>query len=389
MIFWIVAALLTLLASAMVLLPVLRPRRAVVADSGHDREIYQARLEEIDRDLELGRIGNDEAAAARAEEARRLIKAVEQKPVPTHPLDGGKVKVLIFAVVVLVPLASLALYRFAGQPEYRDQQLAERMKASPEQQSVEELLAKAQTHLAKNPDDAKGWEVVAPILMRLGKYQEATTAIENIIRLKGEDADRLSALAETLIYRSGGMITADARGLLEKALQLEPENNKARFYMALALQQENRFAEARAAWNAIIADNADNQQMVSIARQQLAMMESGNRQTGDNLSGGATGDSPGNAPGNPTREQVEDAAGMDAGSRTEMIEGMVAQLREKLKDDPSNKKGWQRLFRSYGVLGRKEDMKSALDEARKAFAGDPEFLEYLAMIEAQLNKGAK
>ena len=70
MIFWITAALLALLAMASVVFPLLRKRGEAGSLFAYDRELYKARLKEIDTDLELGRIAAAEAEAARAEEGR-------------------------------------------------------------------------------------------------------------------------------------------------------------------------------------------------------------------------------------------------------------------------------------------------------------------------------
>ena len=53
-----------------------------------------------------------------------------------------------------------------------------------------------------------------------------------------------------------------------------------------------------------------------------------------------------------------------------MIEGMVAGLAEKLKDDPHNLPGWLRLIRSYAVLGKNEEAATALKKALDVFGDD-------------------
>jgi cytochrome c-type biogenesis protein CcmH len=49
---------------------------------------------------------------------------------------------------------------------------------------------------------------------------------------------------------------------------------------------------------------------------------------------------------------------------------MVEQLATRLKADPSDADGWARLMRSYIVLNRPADARTALADARAAFAGD-------------------
>jgi cytochrome c-type biogenesis protein CcmH len=80
-----------------------------------------------------------------------------------------------------------------------------------------------------------------------------------------------------------------------------------------------------------------------------------------------------NAPG-PSAADVDAAASLSAEERGAMIEGMVAQLAERLETEPKDAEGWVRLIRSYMVLGRKADAEAALAKARTALAGEPALL---------------
>ena len=55
-----------------------------------------------------------------------------------------------------------------------------------------------------------------------------------------------------------------------------------------------------------------------------------------------------------------------------MIGGMVSRLAERLKENGSDIEGWLRLLRAYTVLGQRDKAQSALADARRALAGDPE-----------------
>ncbi len=57
-----------------------------------------------------------------------------------------------------------------------------------------------------------------------------------------------------------------------------------------------------------------------------------------------------------------------------MVQGMVARLAERLKNDGSDVEGWLRLLRSYMVLGERDKALAAAADARRALASDPEKL---------------
>ena len=79
----------------------------------------------------------------------------------------------------------------------------------------------------------------------------------------------------------------------------------------------------------------------------------------------------------PTAQDMEAAAGMDPQARSEMIQGMVARLAERLKTEGNDVEGWLRLVRAYMVLGDPDRAVAAAGEARRALAGEPDKLQRL------------
>ncbi|MDU8928932.1 c-type cytochrome biogenesis protein CcmI [Alisedimentitalea sp. MJ-SS2] len=72
----------------------------------------------------------------------------------------------------------------------------------------------------------------------------------------------------------------------------------------------------------------------------------------------------------PTREDMQNAATMTAEERQEMIQGMVAQLAERLAEDGGSPAEWGRLITSQSMLGDKDAAMKALADARAAHAGN-------------------
>ena len=72
---------------------------------------------------------------------------------------------------------------------------------------------------------------------------------------------------------------------------------------------------------------------------------------------------------------------MAAEDRSAMIEGMIAQLDQRLADEGGSPEEWVRLIRSYMVLQKAEEARGALERARAAKADDPAAL-------AQINAAA-
>lgn len=339
--FWIIAALLTLLACLAVLLPLAR-RKADEADGpGFDMAVYQDQLAELERDLARGAIDASEAAEARAEIGRRILRLAGQEG-GARAAAGGRAGRLVATLAILaVPIASWGIYAAIGSPHLPSQPLQARLERNPAENTVFELIARAERHLADNPEDGRGWEVLAPIYSRIGRHEDAAAAYRHAIRILGASAAREMAFGEALTSAAGGAITPEAKAAFERASALEPKNPKVRFLIAASLAQEGRHEEAVAAFTAMLPDLPDASPWRPTIEQAIADL------------GGTV------RPG-PTADDVEAAGLISDKARAEMIGEMVAGLDQRLRDNPDDPEGWQRLVRSYVVLERREDAADAL-----------------------------
>lgn len=348
MAFSLIAAVLTLAACLSVLVPAVRGREAAAADTDHDLEVYQDQLAELERDVARGTIDAPEANEARAEIGRRILKAASEKGSHARGTKAGRL-VATFAILA-VPVASWGIYTATGSPHLPAQPLHARLDKNPAESTVEELVARAEAHLSASPEDGRGWDVLAPIYHRIGRYQEAATAWRNAIRLLGSTADREVALGESIASAAGGIITAEAREAFERALTLEPKNARARFLHAAALAQEGRTAEASEAWKAMLADLEPDSPWRGAIEQAL---------------GEAATERPG-----PVAEDIEAAGLISDKEQAEMIDNMVAGLDQRLRENPADPEGWRRLVHSFAVLGRTEEAADALARGLEALGRD-------------------
>ena len=356
MFFWILVAILTAAVAAVLLLPLLRRPPAAAGDAGHDVEVYRDQLEELKRDEATGLIGANEAELARAEVARRLIAASKAEAKgKASPAERRNRLAQVF-VIVLLPAVGLCLYVATGRPDLPAQPFAERL-ANPGN-DISILIAKAENHLARNPDDGAGWDLLAPIYYRSGRVEDAANAFSQAIRLLGPTPERLDGYAETLIAQSNGIVTAEARARLEQSLTLKADNPRAEYYLALALEQEGKRAEARAAFEAMAKEAPADAPWLPLVNRHIA-----------GLAGGEGGEVAGTL-GNPTADDVAAAQDLSAGDRQQMISGMVESLAAKLQENPDNIEGWTRIIRSYVVLDQRPKAEAALKTALKTFPAD-------------------
>ncbi|SOC40009.1 cytochrome c-type biogenesis protein CcmH [Rhizobium subbaraonis] len=354
MFFWILVAVLTAAVAAVLLLPLLRAGGRSNVDDTNDAEVYRDQLEELMRDEAAGLIGKAEAELARAEIARRLIAATAREGASRsgqHPATTRRRNLLAQALIIVVmPAVGLCLYLSAGHPELPAQPLAARL-ANPGN-DVNILIAKAEAHLAENPDDGAGWDILAPIYYRNGRIEDSANAYREGIRVLGPSAARLDGYAEALIALSGGIVTKDAREVLQQSQALDAGNPRTRFYLALALEQEGRRDEALAAFEALAKDSPADAPWLPLVKRHVAGLSRGEQAK---------------PPGNPDAGQVAAADEMTPDDRRQMIAGMVESLADRLKEDPHNFEGWMRIIRSYAVLDQRQAAEDALRTALKNF----------------------
>jgi cytochrome c-type biogenesis protein CcmH len=363
MLFWILVAVLTAAVAAILLYPLLRGAKAVEDTRAGEAAVYRDQLRELDRDLSGGLISADEAEYARAEIGRRLIAvsgaapAEARKPARHHRATEA-------FIVLLLPVIGLCLYMNTGRPDLPSQPLEARLANPGSDMAV--LVAKAERHLAQNPDDGKGWDVLAPIYFSTMRVSDAETAYRNAIRLLGPNPARLDGLAETLMAISEGVVTEDARKVLEQSLSLEPNNPRARFYVALSLEQAGRPEEARGAFEALAKQSPADAPWLPLVNEHIA------KNGGTAVAGQVPPAAPPSVPGGPTSEDVAAAETMSSGDRQQMIRGMVESLDAKLSADPDNFEGWMRLVRSYAVLDDKDRAAAAVKRGLAAFPASGE-----------------
>jgi cytochrome c-type biogenesis protein CcmH len=356
---WFVFALMTAAAIFAVLLPLGLSKAAKTG--GNEAAVYRDQLAEIDRDAATGLVGPAEAEAARVEIGRRLLAVADQMRVPpTKPNMRRGAAVL---ALLGLPLLALAVYLPLGSPGLADFPLAERTRAADAAQPLESLVAQVEQHLEKNPTDGRGWNVLAPVLLRLGHYDDAVRAFRNSITYNGESALRRSDLGEAIAAAAGGVVTAEARGEFERALALDADDAKAHYFLGLAAEQDGRKEEAASIWRAMLEKAPSDAPWRPLVQEALVRV---------------------GAPAAPALSDQTMAAAkdMNAPDRDAMIRGMVERLATRLKQNGDDVDGWLRLVRAYLVMGDRDKARSALTDARQAVAGDAGRLK-------QLNEGLK
>jgi cytochrome c-type biogenesis protein CcmH len=250
-----------------------------------------------------------------------------------------------------------------GSPQLGDFPLASRSRTADANQPLDNLVAQVEAHLEKNPTDGRGWSVLAPVLARLGRYDEAIRAYRNSITYNGDGAERRSDLGEALLGLAGGVVTTEAKAEFERAIAINADDPKANYFLGLAAEQDGRNTDAASIWRTMLAKAPADAPWRPLV--QAALLRVG-------------------GPAAPTlsNDTVAAAKEMNETDRSAMIRGMVDRLATRLKQNGDDVEGWLRLVRAYMVMGERDKAVSAVVDARQAVANDADRLR-------QLNDGLK
>jgi cytochrome c-type biogenesis protein CcmH len=360
MILLFIFASMTAAATFVVLWPLGRGPRAV--GGGSDLLVYKDQLREIDRDRATGLIGEAEAEAARLEVSRRLLAAADKEPptafAPNAPRNLRRRRAAALAALVILPFGPPCLYVALGSPGVAGEPAFARVKSPQGQgghESIATLVSQVEAHLARNPKDGSGWEVIAPVYMRLGRFDDAVEARRKSLALNGATATRESDLGEALAAASNGVVTAEAKDQFERAIARDRHEAKARYFLGLAAEQDGKAEEAASIWRSMLADAPAGAQWAEFVRGALSRVAG----------------APVPAAG-PSANDTAAAAKMSDDQRRDMVRGMVARLADRLHGDGADVEGWMRLVRSYVVLGDRDKAKGAAADAKRALAEHPD-----------------
>lgn len=346
MVLWFAVLALIGIALIAVLWPLLRGGAGA---SAVDAAIafYEDRRQELERQRAAGELSEQDFLAAEAEQARQLLAIARgaEAGATSATRIARRRKLAAAIVMVALPALSLAAYLRIGAPGLPDLPLAARPSA-PQNLDVAAALQKIETHLQKNPNDGRGFEVIAPVYLRLGRYDDAARAYGRVVELLGETPARLGDLGESLTAAANGVINAEARRAFERAVALDGDFAKARFYLAIAREQDGDAAGALADLTALLQRLPEGPARMRVEEEVTRMR------------------------GTPRDGAGEAIAKLPPEEQKSAIRAMVAALDQRLGEKGGSAEEWLRLVQARIVLGERPAAETALRRAREALAQD-------------------
>ena len=355
MLFFLIAAALTLAVAVILVRPLLRDLAEPAAANRYNAAVYRDQLNELQRDAERETLPASEVAGARLEIERRLISAGRSGQVKdTQPARRAPVAAA-FALTAVLVVGAGVIYIALGAPTTPDHPFKRDMAAAGAGSAalapgtdgmhgrMGQMIQALQAKLAANPNDADGWGLLARSLMRLDRAAEAVPAYQRAIAASRTPNAQLDAeYAEARVIADNGQVDDGALDLFNRLHAADPANPQARYYIALAKAQRGDTAGALVDWRALVGDSPKDAPWLPTVRQRIADA-SGPAGTAAPAAADPAPTAPAaDAPG-PTAADVAAASSMSDADREKMIAVMVDGLAARMKRKAHHVDGWGRL----------------------------------------------
>jgi cytochrome c-type biogenesis protein CcmH len=246
--FLLAAAGLVVLILAFILPPLLRRRTssAEVDQRSTNLQILRDQLAELERERHEGSLAESDFEQARHELQRRLIEETQAEP---SAASRPQSRTSALLVLLALPLLAVAGYALLGTPQALD---PEQHKARVDVSQIEGMVNNLAARLRQNPDDPKGWIMLARSYKVLGRFGEAAEAYSHAEKMVNTEAALLADYAEVLVQASRGVFEGKPEDLLRRALAIDPDEPQALFLAGAAAIERHDFKIAVQHWQRLL-----------------------------------------------------------------------------------------------------------------------------------------
>lgn len=268
--FWLISILLLLISLFVISITLLRTHDNKDEVQESNTDLYQQRLTEIDQDINNGLLSGMEATEVKKELQLTLLNEDESKKKIEIKAGSSSSAITAILLLILIPVFAIGLYNHLGQPELieKAELLSDFHNANNQEEklvSVEEMLTQLERRLINEPDNVDGWLMLTNSYSALKRYPDALRAVDNLYRLRGNDATVMFRYADILLMVNGGRLVGRPTELLNEALKIDPENINGLWMAGLAANERGDNEAAINYWQRLLPqleENSESQQQI-------------------------------------------------------------------------------------------------------------------------------
>jgi cytochrome c-type biogenesis protein CcmH len=253
-------------------------------------ELYREHKAEIEKDFSDGRVDEENYQYLLAELDNSLLQDIEAAEKESKIVVSNKsfslfwplsLSLFIIAFSVALYLKQGTLMAFIASPSAQNSSQQAQMSSEQQvkAQKAEALayIKEIQQHLEKNPDDSEAWYNLGQTLVSVGEFDMAITAYEQVIRIEGEQADLIGAIAQANYYRNNQQIDEQVQNLIDRALALDINDPSTNILLGMHNFISKKYEKAISYWQRVIDTNRQGvninalQEAVGEAKSRLGM----------------------------------------------------------------------------------------------------------------------
>jgi cytochrome c-type biogenesis protein CcmH len=252
--FWILCAVLLIVALAFVVWPLWRSSAKsndVLRDAAN-LEILRDQAAELEVDLNNSLLTQEAFEQGRRELQVRLLDEVKTTEVPVNT-PRNPARVLAIMLAILVPVCSVSLYFVIGHPKAMlpQDQLASTGDFGVIRSDV--ALQELEAKLAKDPKNPDGWLVLGRSYAELQRYPEAVRAYKQLVALVPNEAQIWTNYADAMAMSNNQSLLGEPTKFIDKALSLDPENVTALALGGSAAMERGDYVAAVTHWQKLVS----------------------------------------------------------------------------------------------------------------------------------------
>ena len=319
-----------------------------------------------------------------------------QMPDSSEPVRPDRLSRIAVLAAAALTLGGFSLSAWRHHESGGVAELPQPAKAVVQTPRLDTQIATLENQVKTDPEDAEGWRKLGWSYFQTGRYDDAARALRRSTALDPESAETYAFLGEALFRadKDARRMPRSARRAFEKALQLDPENVKARYFRAVAMDLDGRHRAAISAWFALMSDTAADAPYAADIRQ--AILDTAKRRDIDITkrlaaakfappASGLKGVGPARRnPRAPTEADMRAASLLPKGQQEAAVRKMVQDLEARLKTDPQNSADWIMLMRTRMQLGERTKATRTLERGLAAFRNEGPGAQRLRESAAQI-----
>lgn len=277
-VFWIFALLLVAAAVALLIVPLLRKARPA-RDEGIDAlVVLRDQKRELDREVAAGRMTAEERELRVAELSRRVVEEGLTEPQAAAAAGPTQRRGLAIALCVLIPIVAFAGYFVIGTPAALDASNRALVTKGAGHGDItaaqfREMLTELKARLDKNPNDATGWKMLAGGLRYIQDFAGAAEAYRRATDLVPTDAAAFADYADALAMAQNRNLDGKPTELIQKALALDPKQQKALALAGTVEIEKGNKAGARAYYARLLATVPPDSEQANEVRSIIAEID--------------------------------------------------------------------------------------------------------------------